>query len=148
LTCGALTLSKNESPRIVEKRCAKIFSEEDVSRARALLRQMLERTDVRDDVLEAQLLTMIDELSKNILRHGGEGMICVKAVRTSDHIGFGITAEDRGSGISDLDLAFSPGYSEDRGMGMGLNLLRALADDMRVANLLSGGAFIEVWKWI
>ncbi len=143
-----MTLSRKDKPRIVENRCATISREGDISRARAMLRHILEKIGLRDDVLEAQLLTMIDELSKNILRHGGEGMICVKAVRTSDHIGFGITAEDRGSGISDLDLAFSPGYSEDRGMGMGLNLLRALADDMRVANLLSGGAFIEVWKWI
>ncbi len=137
-----------EKPQIIEKRCAVVSKEKDIPSARALLRQIIGRTGIIDEVIEAQLLTIIDELAKNILRHGGEGKICVKVVRSSDRTGFGISAEDRGRGIADLDLALAPGYSEDRGMGMGLNLLKALSDDMTVANLLSGGAFIEVWKWI
>ncbi len=142
-----MTFHGNSGAVITSKRCASISGEDDIAGVRALARRMLERFGLMDEVFEAQILTIIDELAKNILRHGGAGMICVEGVRQKDHTGFRITAEDSGRGIPDLDLAFSPGYSEDSGMGMGLNLLKALSDDIRVANLLSGGALIEVWKW-
>ncbi len=132
---------------LYEKRCLTITGEDGIHQARSILRLLLEKTGTRDEILEAQLLTIIDELGKNILRHGGSGRLCVAVVQASQHTGFRITAEDKGHGIADLDLAFTPGYSEDKGLGMGLNLLKALSDDLRVGSLLSGGAFIEVWKW-
>jgi len=131
-----------------EKRCVDISGDEDIHEARALLRAMMEEAGVANEILCAQLLTIIDELGKNILRHGGLGRLCICVIKAARHTGFRITAEDKGGGITDLDLAFTPGYSEDKGLGMGLNLLKALSDDIRIASLLSGGAFIEVWKWI
>ena len=143
-----MSCSGSGAPSIIEERCTGISGEEGIYKARAILRQMMEQRGLMDEICRARLLTMIDELAKNILRHGGTGRLCIAMVRAAGHTGFRITSEDRGRGIMDLGLAFTPGYSEDSGMGMGLNLVRALSDDIRVASLLSGGALIEVWKWI
>ena len=143
-----MSYSRATAPYIIEKRCITISKDRGIHKARAILRQMMDRMEIADQIYHTQLLTIIDELGKNILRHGHGGKLCISVARAAGHIGFRVTAEDRGTGIKNLDLAFTPGYSEDRGMGMGLNLLKALSDDIRVANLLSGGALIEVWKWI
>ena len=143
-----MSYSGSGAPYVIEERCTPISKKEGIYKARAILRQMMKQRGMTDEICRARLLTIIDELGKNILRHGGAGRLCLAVVRAAGHKGFRITSEDRGRGIMDLDLAFTPGYSEDRGMGMGLNLLKALSDEIRVANLLSGGALIEVWKWI
>ncbi|RUM87441.1 MAG: hypothetical protein DSZ23_05815 [Thermodesulfatator sp.] len=130
------------------EKCVPVSGEESIHDARAALRQMMEEAGVVREVIQAQLLTIVDELGRNILRHGGRGMICIAMVEVAGHRGFRLTAEDRGEGFADLELAFKPGYSQDMGMGMGLNLLKALSDDLRIASLLTGGARIEAWKWI
>jgi len=134
--------------QVIQKRCIPISGEDGICRARTALREMLDYAEINNEIWRAQLLTIIDELGKNILRHGAAGRLCISMVQVAGRIGFRITAEDRGRGITDLDQAFTPGYSEDKGMGMGLNLLKALSDDIRIANFLSGGALIEIWKWI
>ena len=130
------------------ERCLDISCREEISHARAALKQMLDEAGISDEISQAQLLTILDELGKNILRHGRSGRICMSVIQTSYHTGFRIVAEDQGRGIMDLDLALTPGYSEDKGMGMGLNLVKILSDDIRIASKLSGGTIIEVWKWI
>ncbi len=133
---------------LTEKRCVTVADREGLCQARGAVRNMLEAIGISSEVILAQLLTIVDELGNNILRHGGRGRLCIATARAAGRTGFRITAEDRGAGITDLPKALTPGYSEDKGMGMGLNLLRAISDDIVIANQLTGGAVIEVWKWI
>lgn len=129
-------------------KCIDFSDKSALSSARTLLRQIFEEIGLEDQVSQALLLTIIDELGNNILRHGRGGRLCLSVVKLHGHTGFRMLAEDKGGGIKDLELALKPGFSSDKGMGMGLNLLKALADDLRIANLINGGAYIEVWKWI
>ena len=64
------------------------------------------------------------------------------------HSGFFIRATDSGPGIKDMEKAFMPGESEDHGLGLGLNAIRSLSDDIRVASGINGGARVDVWKWL
>ncbi len=132
----------------IHKRCATVSKKVGLSRARKTLRNLLSEVNVGDEIKVARLLTILDELGNNILRHGEKGLICISAYIKEDKVGIRMVAEDRGAGIEDLKRALRPGYSEDRGMGMGLNLLKSICDDLRIGSLLEGGAYVEVWKWI
>ena len=128
--------------------CVEISPETGLAPARSLLRQMLREIGLENEIMRTKLLTILDELGNNILRHGKLGGLCMSVVETDGRLGIRIISEDEGAGIADMEKAFQPGFSEDHGLGMGLNLLMALADDIKIANLLKGGTYIEVWKWI
>ncbi len=139
---------KEESQVEILRICATVSKKVGLSQARKALRELLSEVNVNNEIKVAELLTILDELGNNILRHGRKGLICISAYKKDSKVGIRMVAEDRGAGIDDLNKALSPGYSEDRGMGMGLNLLKSICDDLRIASLLGGGAYVEVWKWI
>ena len=128
--------------------CATVSKKVGLSQARKALRDLLSEVNVDNEIKVAELLTILDELGNNILRHGRKGFICISAYKKEPKLGIRMVAEDRGAGIDDLKKALRPGYSEDKGMGMGLNLLKSICDDLRIGSLLGGGAYVEVWKWI
>lgn len=99
-------------------------------------------------VARAEILLIINELANNIIRHGGSGDICMFPVVIGAHSGFFIRATDSGPGISDVDKAFMPGESEDNGLGLGLNAIKNLSDDVKIASGIKGGARVDVWKWL
>jgi len=115
---------------------------------RSLVRCSLEEITI-SSVDSAAIMTIINELGHNILRHAGRGKICFAVIGHGERLGIRITAEDSGSGIPDLAMALKPGFSRDDGLGLGLPGIRNMADDVRIASLVSGGGtFIEVLKWL
>ena len=128
--------------------CATVSKEVGLSQARKALRELLSEVNIDNEIKVAELLTILDELGNNILRHGKKGLLCISAYKKDSKVGVRMVAEDKGAGIDDLDKALKPGFSEDRGMGMGLNLLQSICDDLRIGSLLGDGAYVEVWKWI
>ncbi len=140
--------TRNRAPVAIYKRCIPVTKEVGLSLARKELRKLLDMLEVESEMRRAELLTMLDEIGNNIIRHAGNGTICISAYRVGGRVGVRLVAEDRGRGIDDLSKAFSRGFSEDNGLGMGLNLLRSLSDDVRIASLIGGGTYVEAWKWI
>ncbi len=130
-----------------DSNCAPVSVAAGLVPARMLARSMFRRLGTRQPA-RAEILVMVNELATNIIRHGGEGEICIYPVRLGSHTGFFICARDRGPGIEDLEKALEPGRSEDGGLGLGLNTVRNLSDDLRVSSLINGGAMVEVWKWL
>ncbi len=141
-------MSDKAKQEIIINKCVKISKEQDLWIARSILRNILKDVSVLNEIKEATLLTILDEIVKNILRHGKEGQLQVRVLKRGKKFGFCFVAEDLGKGINNLEKALSPGYSEDRGLGMGLNLLKALCDEVRIATLIKGGTYLEAWKWI
>ncbi len=119
-----------------------------LSKARKTLKELLSWLELENEIRQTQILTILDELGNNILRHSQGGQICMTVYREGTKRAIRMVAEDQGDGIQDLAKAMTPGFSQDRGLGMGLNLLEALGDDLRVASLIDGGTRVEVWKWI
>lgn len=103
--------------------------------------------DIREPV-RTEILTIINELGKNILRHAGCGEICLSAVEQGWEKGVRILALDSGPGITDLEKALEPGFSEDKGLGLGLSAIGRLSDEVRISTLLPHGTQVEVIKWI
>ncbi len=132
----------------IAKRCTPVSRNVGLTKARKVLRELFSWLGLKNEMKQAEALTILDELGNNILRHSQGGKICITVYQEGEKKAVRMVAEDRGTGISDLAEAMTPGFSQDKGMGMGLNLLNALADDLRVASLIDGGTRVEVWKWI
>lgn len=130
------------------KHYAPIDKQIGLSVARKDLRRLFEEIGLFNEIHRTIFLTILDELGNNILRHSGSGVITLTGYRLASRKGIRIVAEDKGQGIGDLTKVLRPGYSQDNGMGLGLNLIESLADDVRIASLIHGGTRVEVWKWV
>ncbi len=58
-----------------------------------------------------------------------------------------ITCTDYGSGIEDLELAMSDGYTSGKGMGYGLPGAKRLVDSFEIQSELNIGTIVRVMKW-
>lgn len=128
--------------------CAAVDHAHGLSLIRAEARGLFKVLDIREPV-QTEILTIINELGRNILRHaGGGGEICLSVVEQGQRIGIRIVAQDTGPGIIDLEKAMEPGFSEDNGLGLGLAAVDSLSDDVRISTLLPHGTQVEAIKWI
>ena len=61
--------------------------------------------------------------------------------------GIRILFADQGPGITDLDLAFTDGYTTGGGLGLGLSGARRLVDEFEIDTAVGRGTSITVTKW-
>ncbi len=127
--------------------CAPVNADTGLAPVRSMAISHFRRLGIRA-VDRSEMLVLINELATNIIRHGGNGEICLFPLSVKGHSGFLIRAIDSGPGIKDLKKALEPGGSEDHGLGLGLNAIRNLSDDVRISSRIQGGTQIEVWKWL
>src|SRR3954454_19262786 len=71
-------------------------------------------------VKQTKVVTAASELARNMLMHGGGGMVRVEDLNEESRRGLRISFEDRGPGIPDVDQALRDGFSTGRGLGLGL----------------------------
>lgn len=107
---------------------------ENLSLIRALAKTFLEveKIDSKD---AAQILSVIDELSTNVVEHGycyNPGDIIIEIRKDKDIIY--LVVEDNGVGFDEKKVSKEEG-------GMGLFLARALADDFKMEKKINGTIF-------
>ncbi|MEZ0328546.1 MAG: ATP-binding protein [Dissulfuribacterales bacterium] len=127
--------------------CAAVTPANSLSRIRTKARTLFNSLHIQKQPI-TELLTIINELGGNILRHAGRGEICVEVITQAGRLGFRIVATDSGPGIADIKKASQPGFSEDNGLGLGLSGITNLSDKVQVDNLLPHGTRVEVIKWL
>lgn len=107
---------------------------ENLSLIRAMVKTYLELHQVSQrDVF--QLLSVVDELSTNVVEHGYEykhGDIILEIQKSNDIIR--LVVEDNGVGFDEEKLSKEEG-------GMGLFIARAIADDFKIEKKLNGTLF-------
>ena len=107
---------------------------ENLSLIRALVKTYLELQHINDkDVF--QLLSVVDELSTNVVEHGYKykpGDIILEIQRSNDVIQ--LIVEDNGVGFDEEKLSKEEG-------GMGLYIARAIADNFKIEKKLNGTLF-------
>ena len=96
------------------------------------------------------IATAISEVARNIVTHAGRGEVEMQAV-TSDASRGGVPAveviaRDEGPGIADIDLAMQDGYSNGRGLGLGLPGARRLMDEFEITSEVGVGTTIVMRK--
>jgi serine/threonine-protein kinase RsbT len=96
---------------------------------------------------QTKLVTAASELARNTLIHGGGGHAVVAQVHNGRRGGVRAEFVDTGPGITDLDLAFTDGYTTGSGMGLGLSGSRRLVDEFDIVTATGEGTRITVTKW-
>jgi len=123
-----------------------ISTEGDVILARQNGRELAQISGLTgtDVVLVA---TAISEVARNILRYAGEGEV-VLTIESAGRGALMVTAQDRGPGIADIELAMLDGYSTGSSLGLGLPGARRLMDEFELVSELGHGTRVTMRKWL
>jgi anti-sigma regulatory factor (Ser/Thr protein kinase) len=81
--------------------------------------------------------TCASELATNILKYAGRGWM--KTAPLEDGDGLQLTAEDRGPGIADVELALQDHFSSSGSLGLGLPAVRRMADEFEIVSAPNRG---------
>ena len=71
---------------------------------------------------------VVTEAATNIVRHGGGGVIVLRALHHGGEPAIEVLALDKGVGILNIDRAMADGYSSSGTAGQGLGAIRRLSD--------------------
>jgi serine/threonine-protein kinase RsbT len=123
-----------------------INSEGDIVTARKIVRDAAMAmgfgvTDV------TRIVTAASELTRNVFRYAGAGVMHWRKVNTSDSVGLELTFEDNGPGIPDIEQAMEMGYTTSGGLGLGLPGAKRLMDEMEIESEVGRGTTVTVKKW-
>jgi serine/threonine-protein kinase RsbT len=94
------------------------------------------------------LATCASELARNIVNYAGEGIIHVEEASRQGARCIRIRAEDRGSGIPNLEQVLAGKHRSERGMGKGLIAIKRLSDEFHVQTAPVGGTTVEIIKYL
>lgn len=124
----------------------RIDSEGDIVIARKIVRDVALAmgfgvTDV------TRIVTAASELTRNVFRYAGSGVLSWQKLSTGDHVGIELTFEDHGPGIPDIAQAMEMGYTTSGGLGLGLPGAKRLMDEMEIESEVGKGTRITVKKW-
>ena len=123
-----------------------IASDADIVVARQSGRRMAETLGFsRSD--QALIATAISELARNIVNYATIGTLEIKRVDRGRRIGLQVVAADEGSGIADLDLAMTEGFSTGKSLGLGLPGTRRIADHFNIESDPGNGLKVTIIKW-
>jgi serine/threonine-protein kinase RsbT len=114
---------------------------------------------------QTRLETIIAELARNAVRYGGGGALTLQRLERDDlpagevQLGLQVTVEDRGPGIANLAQVLA-GRSEaphlaasettqagPGGLGVGIAVVRRLADEFAIESMPGRGTRVRACKW-
>ena len=123
-----------------------IQRETDIAEARRAVRDVAGKIGFGITEI-ARIVTAASELSRNVHKYAGSGVMTWAALRNATANGLELRFEDRGPGITDVDEALREGYSTGGGLGMGLPGAKRLMDEMEIHSVPGEGTTITVRKW-
>ena len=98
----------------------------------------------------ADVKTAISEAVTNAIIHGYEeckGNVCIRCTLRGDLLE--VEVEDKGKGISDVELAMEPMYTtkpEADRSGMGFSFMEAFMDELEVSSIVGSGTIVSMKK--
>lgn len=123
-----------------------IVCDDDVVQFRYRVRQAAIAAGLRL-IDQTKLVTAASELARNALEHGGGGIGEVCLPETVGRTGVRLIVEDDGPGIPDIALALTEGFSQAKGLGLGLPGTRRLVDVFELWSEVGVGTCVSVEKW-
>ncbi len=123
-----------------------IKTEHDIVQVRQLIRVHAKEMNM-GIIDQTRVTTAVSELLRNMYNYGGGGEVLVETGVVDDKNALIITCADEGSGIEDLDLAMSDGYTSGMGMGYGLPGAKRLVDRFEIKSEKNIGTTVRVMKW-
>ncbi|NLV25360.1 MAG: anti-sigma regulatory factor [Deltaproteobacteria bacterium] len=96
---------------------------------------------------QTKIITAASELARNTVNYGGGGHAIVSLVKSNGRTGLRLVFEDRGPGITDIELAMQDGYSTGAGLGLGLSGSRRLMHEFEIDSAPGQGTKVTVTRW-
>jgi serine/threonine-protein kinase RsbT len=96
---------------------------------------------------QTKMITAASELSRNTVIYGGGGEMRWQKVVNGARQGLRLWFEDRGPGISDLNLALTDGWTSGNGLGFGLSGSRRLVNEFDIRSVLGEGTCVTITRW-
>lgn len=123
-----------------------IQTSEDVVAVRQAVRQRA--VDLGFNLVDqTKIVTAASELARNTLQYGGGGTVTLEAIEEAGRRGLRLTFEDRGPGISNVELAMRDGYSSGGGLGLGLSGARRLSSEFHIDSRPGEGTRVTIVRW-
>lgn len=95
----------------------------------------------------AALGTAISELTTNIIKYAGNGLVTVQVIERRYRKGIEILVTDRGPGIADVELAMQDHVSTSGTLGLGLPGTKRMVDEFELTSELGQGTQVKVIVW-
>lgn len=131
----------------IEPSTLPVRSGEDVVKVRQAVRTLA--MDLGFSLVDqTKIITAASELARNTLIYGGGGECRVERLNEGPkRNGMRLTFEDRGPGISNIDLALTDGYTTGNGLGLGLNGARKLSHEFDLWSQPGVGTRVTITRW-
>jgi serine/threonine-protein kinase RsbT len=131
----------------IEPTTLPVRSGEDVVKVRQAVRTLA--MDLGFSLVEqTKVITAASELARNTLTYGGGGECRIERLNQGPkRAGLRLTFEDRGPGISNIDLALTDGFTTGNGLGLGLNGARKLSHEFDIWSQPGVGTRVTITRW-
>ena len=121
-------------------------SEEDIVASRQKVRALTQQLKF-SLVDQTKMITAASELSRNTLVHGGGGDMQWELLDDGLRRGLRLSFVDQGTGIPDLKLALTDGWTSGGGMGLGLPGSRRLVHEFDIQTAPGAGTRVSIVRW-
>lgn len=98
-------------------------------------------------VNQTKLITAASELSRNMLRYAGGGVVLIEIINAQRQNGVRVTFSDTGPGIADIKEAMRDGFSTGKSLGLGLPGAKRLVNDFDIKSTVGKGTIVTITKW-
>jgi serine/threonine-protein kinase RsbT len=123
-----------------------IRAPEDVVTVRQLVREWSAAAEF-SLVDQTKIVTAASELARNVIQHGGGGTVRLEALKNDHKRGLRLIFEDKGKGITDVELALRDGFSTGGGLGLGLGGARRLSNEFQLESRPGEGTRVTITRW-
>jgi serine/threonine-protein kinase RsbT len=123
-----------------------VRSDADIVHVRHLVREWA-RQQGFSLVGQTKIVTAASELARNMVHYGGGGTLRLEVFNHGGRCGLQLTFEDRGSGISDIELAMQDGYTTSGGLGLGLGGAKRLSHEFDIVSRPGEGTRVRIAQW-
>lgn len=130
---------------VVSSETVPVVSEADVVTVRRRVRETATTLGF-SLVDQTKVVTAASELARNTLIHGRGGEMELTTLN-GPRVGLRLTFQDRGPGISDIQLALRDGFTTGNGLGLGLGGAKRLVNEFEVVSRVGEGTRITVTRW-
>jgi serine/threonine-protein kinase RsbT len=96
---------------------------------------------------QTKMVTAASELARNALIYGGGGILKWELLTEGAKRGLRLTFEDKGPGISNMELAMTDGWSSGSGLGLGLTGTRRLVNEFEIQSTVGVGTRVVITRW-
>ncbi|HWQ89499.1 MAG TPA: ATP-binding protein [Desulfitobacteriaceae bacterium] len=100
----------------------------------------------REDIARIDLA--VSELAHNLISHAIQGKLTFHKRFFSERTVFEAISLDNGPGIDNLEKAFELGYSSKDSLGIGLNSVLEVVDELLIDSDTGRGTQVIVRKWL